>query len=238
LSLTLALKGKDGIVLAADSRITKGYTLDGPKTVDDSEKFVRLNSDCGTSTYGLSDIGNAGIAMLKDTISKSESIYDSIDKILDESMKIFSRVSSKWSQDHSGIMRRDRDVGFIIAGFERKYKEFKIFNLQSPDFEPVGVKTGCLLAGQWHVAKFYVKRLFAENLPVDILKKLAVLLLNETMAVEKTVGGNINLASLTEKDGFTWISEDDVRSIIEKNSKFVIRFQEYFYSSLLNAAGE
>lgn len=106
MSLTIVLKSTDGLVLAADSRMTEGYTLESPKTRDDSTKFMRLNDDVGVLTYGLSDIGYAGITSLKEKISKDSNYYLSLSPILDKGKLIFNKASSDWSKKKSGDKAR------------------------------------------------------------------------------------------------------------------------------------
>ena len=235
MSLTIALKGTDGLVLAADSRVTKGYTLDGPKTRDNSKKFIRLNDDCGVLTYGISDVGNSGITVLQQAILKYNNNHSSMSPILEKGIMVFKSVSSEWTRKNPEVKRRDKDVGFIIAGINRIEKGFEIYNFQSPEFIPKRVGSGSLLAGQWHIAKFFVNRLYTENMRVDKLTELAALLLNETMAVEKTVGGAIRLATITNTKGFQWVLEAEVKSIIKKNELFRKFFKKHFHSSLMSA---
>ncbi len=238
MSLTIALKAVDGLVLAADSRVTEGYSLAGPKTRDDSVKFLQLNDDWGALTYGFSEIGHAGITSLKDEVLKRDGNSIVLNEMLDQAPHLFKRTSSDWAKSNPEIMRRDKDVGFIIAGYERQKKEFMIFNLQSPEFAPNQHQSGCLLAGQWHVAKFFVQKLYAGDISVEMLKGLGYFLLDATMSVEKTVGGAINLATVTESRGFQWVMEDEIRSIAEKNARFSKQFEEEFNSSLLSVVND
>ena len=233
MSLTIALMGTDGLILAADSRTTEGYTLAGPKIRDDSVKFIQLNESWGVLTYGLSDIGQAGITVLrKKTLKGPDNL--SLASVLEESTQIFSRVSFDWSRSNPEIMRRDKDVGFMIGGYDKKEKGFKVFNFQSPDFLSNKLKGRCLLGGQWHIAKFLVKKFFAEDARTDTLKALAVFLLDATMTVEKTVGGAIRLAIVTESKGFEWVQEDEIRQLLESNRAFRRFLQEHFYASLMS----
>ena len=238
MSLTIALTGAEGLVMAADSRITKGYSLAGPKTKDDSQKFLQLNDHCGAMTYGLSDIGNAGVAVLKEEISNKPEEYTSISVLLERGKEIFSAISQNWKQENPNIKRADKDVGFILAGYEIEHSEFRIYSLQSPDFLPRKIESGCLLAGQWHIAKFLMNRLYTKNLSLVRLKELAALLLHETMTAEQTVGGAINLAVITQSGGFQWISPDELASIIKKNNMFLEFFRQKFYSALIGAADQ
>ncbi len=232
MSLTVALKGIDGLVLAADSRATKGYTLNGPNTRDDSNKFIRLNDYCGALTYGLSNIGNAGITALRRAVAKDYNHSMSMDLILDKGVQIFKSVSSDWTKRNPEIKRMDKDVGFFLAGYERAEKDFRIFNFQSPEFSPIRLGSGSLLAGQWHIAKFLIDKLYTDDMQIRRLKNLAVLLLSETMTVEKTVGGQIHLAAITKSKGFQWVSEEEIKSIIYKNELFRNLFKQHLYLAL------
>ena len=233
MSLTIALMGTDGLILAADSRTTEGYTLAGPRIRDDSVKFIQLNENWGVLTYGLSDIGQAGITALRgETLKHPDNL--SLASVLEKSTQIFSRVSSDWSRSNSEIGRRDKDVGFVIGGYDRKERGFRVFNFQSPDFFAKKLNGRCLLGGQWHIAKFLVRKFFTEDAKTDTLKALAVFLLDATMTVEKTVGGAIRLATVTESKGFQWLQEEEIRRILESNRAFLKFFQEHFYASLLS----
>jgi len=237
LSLTIALVGTDGLILAADSRTTEGYTLAGPKIRDDSVKFIQLNESWGVLTYGLSDIGQAGITTLREKVSKGPGPL-SLASVLEESTQIFNRVSNDWSKNNPEIMRRDKDVGFMIGGYDKKEKGFRVFNFQSPDFLSNRLNGRCLLGGQWHIAKFLVKKFFTEEARTDTLKALAVFLLDATMTVEKTVGGAIRLAIVTESKGFEWVQEEEMKRLLESNQTFRRYLQEHFYASLMSVVNE
>lgn len=233
MSLTIALKAFDGLVLAADSRMTEGYTLSGPKTRDDSVKFIQLKDNLGLLTYGLSDIGYAGITSLGEEISKDFNQRIQPESILDRSTWIFKKADSEWGRNNPQVSRRDNDVGFILGGYDGERGEFVIFNFQSPDFLPKKIKSGCLLAGQWHVAKYFVEKLYKSEMSIELLSNLSVFLLDATTTVEKTVGGTISLATIT-KSGFKWATIDEIDSIKERNSLFLEFFRERFYSALLS----
>ena len=49
MTLAMALRAYDGLVLATDSRATGGPQ----QSVDTSEKFLQVNRDVGVMTYGL-----------------------------------------------------------------------------------------------------------------------------------------------------------------------------------------
>lgn len=234
MSLTIALKAVDGLALAADSRVTEGYTLQGPKIRDDSVKFIQMGENFGILTYGLSDIGNAAIVSLKEEIESNSKGDTSLSFILERGTNVFDAKSTDWARTNPGIKRRDKDTGFIIGGYDREDKDFKIFNFQSPDFSPKMVESGCLLAGQWHIAKFFTGRLYTgKGMPIEKVRDLAVFLLNATMTAEKTVGGSIRLATVTAAKGFQWASEAEINLAVKRSEVFSKFFQEQLYLSLV-----
>ena len=235
MSLIIALKGFECLLLASDTRMTEGYTLEGPKTRDDSQKFLSLGEHLAVLTYGLTEVGYTGITSLKDEVSKNAVQKITFPSVIEIGERTFKRVSSEWSSANQEIPRRDRDVGFVIAGYDMEKDWLRIFNFQSPDFLPKEAGSGVLLAGQWHVAKFFIRKLYKGDMSLEKLKHLSVFLLDSTMTVYKTVGGNIKLATVTKPCGFKWVTEEEVASIRLKNTTFSSFFQERFYSSLMSA---
>lgn len=236
MSLTIALKVDEGIALAADSRVTEGFTLEGPRTKDNSVKFIRLNDAWGIQTYGNSEIGFSGITALERTVSEAAPEEFAQKRLREEAGRIFCDASREWSGRHPEIPRRDKDTGFVLSGYDRGGDGLTIINFQSPDFHPSIARQGILLGGQWLVAKYFVKRLFNGDIPLGKAKELAVLALRATMAVEKTVGGEIRLAVVTPADGFRWISETETLSLQAKTDRLEIEFLERFRATLTAVA--
>ena len=235
MSLIIALKGFECLLLSSDTRMTEGYTLEGPKTRDDSQKFLSLGEHLAVLTYGLTEVGYTGITSLRDEVSENAVQKITFPSVIEIGERTFKKVSSEWSIANQEIPRSDRDVGFVLAGYDTGKDCFRIFNFQSPDFLPKEAGSGVLLAGQWHVAKFFVRKLYKGDMSLEKLKHLSVFLLDSTMTVYKTVGGNIKLATVTKPCGFKWVTEEEVASIRLKNTTFSSFFQERFYSSLMSA---
>jgi 20S proteasome alpha/beta subunit len=235
-SLALALTAVDGLVLAADSRITEGYTLDGPRTRDDSLKFLQLNDDWGVLTYGNAEIGNEGILSLQKAVSQNGSRFKSLQNLLDASKEIFHKTSSEWGKLNTEIARRDKDVGFILGGLDRQTDSYLTYSLHSPEFEAKNHLSGCLLGGQWHIAKFFVSKFNWKSLTVEEMKMLVVLLLDITMSVDIQVGGPMRLATVTRQSAFQWIAEDEIETLRRKCGMFYELFWKHCRSALTELA--
>jgi predicted proteasome-type protease len=212
-SLALALTAVDGLVLAADSRITDGYTLDGPRTRDDSVKFVQLNDSWGVLTYGNAEIGNQGILSLQKEISRDGPRFESLPNLLEAGKEVFNKTSLDWGKLNSAIARREKDVGFMLGGWDRQTDSFQTFSLQSPVFDAKSARSGCLLGGQWHMSKFFISKFNWKSLNVEQMKTLVVLLFDATMAVDIQVGGPIRLATVTRDAAFQWTADDEVETL-------------------------
>ncbi len=238
MSLTVVLQAGDGLVMAADSRVTEGYTLDGPRTQDNSVKFLQLSDLWGIQTYGISDIGHSGITALKKEVSSNDQMYWNLPSLLEEAVRVFQRASSDWSRGHPESHRREKDVGFVLAGYDREGRELKIFNFQSPDFQPEIVRNGFLLAGQWHISKYFVRRFYGRDIPMERMKELAVFLLSATMTVEKTVGGAIHLAVVSTTAGFRWAMEDEIAAYLKMSERLEMGFREQLHASLMSVVDE
>jgi predicted proteasome-type protease len=235
-SLTLALSSADGLVLAADSRLTEGYTPAGPRIRDDSIKALQLDPYWGVLTYGIAEIGYTGIVALKEALSANGHCVLSVPKLLAQAQAVFSRTNQNWEKQD--VNRRDRDVGFIMGGYDRESDTFRIFSLQSPVFAPTSPASGCLLAGQWHIAKNLLSRLYSKELSLERLEILAVNLLSATIASDPQVGGEIRLATVTRQEAFRWIPDDEIRTLCHGYELFKEQFGERCRLILRSAADE
>jgi hypothetical protein len=235
----MLLKAPDGIVMAADSRVTVGYTLRGPDTKDDSIKFIQLNCDLGVMTYGIFDIGTAGLKALKSEIRTEEETNSdnskdfSMAEIIDKGKGIFTKAGNDWMRENPNITRREGDVGFIIGGLDRQKMSFKAYNFVSPEFIPQEITGNFFLAGQWHIARFLLTKLDGKKtITIDTLKNLTAVSMIATTAVDDTVGGPLRLATITKPKGFQWVSDEEMEGILDFNRSFHKFFQELLQSSL------
>lgn len=232
----MLLRAPDGVVMAADSRVTEGYTLKGPVTRDDSVKFIQLNKCIGVMTHGLYDIGSRGIMELKESTRHAEAALSSTKDVAGAGRNIFLRINNDWNGENPENARRDRDVGFIIGGLDRETMSFNVFCLESPDFKPRPVNGKMFFAGQWRIARFLLTRFRSNNATIDTLKKLAAVSLYATSAVDHTVGGPVRLATITGSDGFRWLTEEEMKELTRFNDIFGKHFRELLLSSFEAAA--
>jgi len=234
MTLAVALRGVNGLVLATDSRVTaRGGTADV------STKFLQVNRDVGAMTYGLAAPGYRSITALAAEVGdKSLAHYSKIHELAKE---VIERECNGWWQGaaEQGIPP-GRTVGIILAGFDGfETRQFQIRNYEVR-FEPSQEVTlsekgiaGDLLAAQWHVSRYLLNKLFLPSMTVSRLVDLAVMLFVETMTVEDSVGGQIVMATVTKAEGFQRVHEREVDAILERTQHHSARFSALLYREFI-----
>lgn len=236
MSLVAVLGAPDGLVMAADSRMTKGYDLEGPKTRDDSEKFVQVAGGHGLLTYGLMEAGHLGIKTVQKEYPADLPGDFTIGRLLEFAADSFKNASESWGAGNPEVLRNENDLGFILAGYDKDRESPGIFHFMSPRFIPEEIKGNFILAGQWLVAKYCMMRLYRTGMSMDDLKDLAVFMFDATMSVDSTVGGTINMATLDKGAGYRRVTAAEISSIRENNEGAGLLFRELFHSALVAAA--
>lgn len=225
MTLAMALRAYDGLVLATDSRATGG-----PRQSDDtSEKFLQVNRDIGVMTYGLAVPGYTGISRLVETIKSKREELTYFRPIAGAAGAIFRTEYVDWLDNEKQQGREipaDLKVGFILGGYDSATNQFKISHWESPDFQERPFPEGDLLAAQWHTARFLINKLFYPEISVEQLSELAVFLLVETSISEPTVGGPLQLATITLSQGFQRLHERDIDGILRRSQKRFCLFRK------------
>lgn len=212
----MALRAADGLVLAADSRVSGG----DPGSADVSQKFLQVNRDIGILTYGLAIPGERGMRRLIAEVNppyQRRMAYFS--DISDAARTVLKEEYDSWilnlpAEDRPNV--RHLRVGFILAGYDsHETNQFIILHLESPNFE-LQVRDD-ILAAQWHIAQYLSSLFYYREMTVDQLKQLIVLLLTETAAVEPTVGGPIQIATVSLSEGFKSLHDEEINRILKGN---------------------
>jgi predicted proteasome-type protease len=224
MSLAIALRGYTGLVLAADSRAT------GPAGIseDTSEKFLQINRDTGVLTFGLKDPGYSGITKLVEATKARR--FESFARITTEAQAIFRTEYQNWlavADLPPGQVMGPGAVAFVVGGYDAVHSnQFKITAYQSPDFAPNPMELPAFLAARWHIAQAVVDFFFYPEMTVDQLARLAVLALMETMTRDPTVGGPIQLATVTWGQGFRKVTEEEILRYIHANQATIVGFSK------------
>jgi len=218
-TLALAIRAADGLVLASDSRVTSPRG----ETRDTSEKFLQVSRDVGVMTYGIAAPGYAGITRLVNETKINQ--YSTFDQIIESASKVFKSEFEEWlnktqeiPEDVKPRVRQGSgSLGFVIAGYDDvKTKQFRIVSYEAPTFQIQEIVASPIFAAaQWHIAQYLVEVTYYPEISVKQLCNLAVFVFLETTTVETTVGGPIQLAIVTKSQGYQRLHDDDIQRIIE-----------------------
>lgn len=218
MTLAIALRCADGLVMASDSRVTGGPT----RSADISEKFLQLNRDVGIMTYGLAVPGYVGIRQLREEVRQNPATYPTMTAITNRAATLFPQIHQGFIQQNPGVA--GEIVGFIIAGFDgNDTSQFRIFSCDSRgNFNFEEVSGPSLMAAQWHLAESLYRLLAYPGMAVQEGLRVAVLLMVLTSSFESTVGGPIHLATATLDEGFTLLHEREVSSLIREVQPYLV----------------
>lgn len=216
MTLALALRAADGLVLATDSRVTGGPQ----RSADVSQKFLQVNRDLGVMTYGLAAPGYRGMNRLVNEANPPNQrrlAYFSEISALAEN--VFRQEYNDWLGALAPPERaavQPMAVGFILGGYDsNETSQFRVLHWGSPTFEME--ERPDVMAAQWHISGFLSKLFYYPEISVAQLKRFVALCLTETSSVEPTVGGPIQMATVTLSEGFKRIYEQEIHQLLLKN---------------------
>ncbi|HEB12496.1 MAG TPA: hypothetical protein ENI11_02340 [Actinobacteria bacterium] len=230
MTLVVALEGKDGLVLAADSRSTINDQGTLKAKNDGQTKIFRLSQYCAVGISGISEIA----AQLLDEMQKRITV-ESIDDVMQESRDLIRRRYNKWFKAFPLVEKRPV-VSFTIIGLNktnegRQKSEKKMYQLTSRlDWAPMLNTTGFVFAGSFQYAHYLCLRLYRREMEIKQLCDLAAYLITETASQDLEVGGPTNIVKIDDKTGFTQVPAKEVVKIIEKNCKHNEELQSLFFT--------
>jgi 20S proteasome alpha/beta subunit len=220
MTLALALRGCNGLVLGTDSRVTSvvPQAIGPPQTItsDTSEKFLQVNRDIGVLTYGLAEPGYSGISRLVEQAKRNR--YPRYQDIETAAQAVFLTEFNTWTQaQQQPAVAAAGVVGFILSGYDSVLKnQFRVTSFQSANgFQPQEIVQPTFLAAQFHIAQYLTTKLYRQEMTVAQLTQLAVFLMLETMSTEITVGGPIQLATVTVRNGFQRVTEEEIDKLLD-----------------------
>jgi len=224
MTLVACLLGKDGLVLAADSRGTIGDPR-GLTAINDSQrKLFQLTKFTGIVTYGQAELAAQMIEEIRKQVEDQEL---GILPILDKSRDVLRERYHDWFKN---IPLESRQVlGFILGGLDSEGKP-RAYYLSSPiDFAPQLVTTGVALGGVPQYATYLAHRLYNPEMTRKHLLRLAVYLISETATQDPKVGGPIRAAEISGETGYKEVDETTLNDIKEKNEQQNERLREFFF---------
>lgn len=145
MSLGIAFKGPEGIVLAADSRVTLNTEMPSgankiilPSTFDNATKLLRFQNHnyVGCVTYGLGAIGqreprtaHSFLPEFESELNQSGEARYSIIEFADKLGKFFSK---QWIENNMPSEASENNMIFLVAGFDKDTPYGKVYQINIP----------------------------------------------------------------------------------------------------------
>jgi 20S proteasome alpha/beta subunit len=226
LTLIVCLKGKNGMVLASDSRGTFGDPRGVTAQNDNQKKSYGLSKYVGVLMAGSGELG----AMIMNEIAtdvKNRNL-EGVTPIMNAAREILKRRYDEWFARFSlqAIPNVPTPVRptlvVIIGGYDLdntgKPVTQKIYSLNCHlDFAPMLHDYGFALEGVAQYALYLLNRLYAGE-SVKNLLPLAAYVITETASQDGKVGGPVQMMQITPEEGGKILSSEEINSIITSNS--------------------
>lgn len=278
MSLGIAFKGSEGVVLAADSRVTlmtkvptavAGQVVVIPATFDNATKLLKVKGQdyVGAVTYGLGALGQTEPRTAHSFLTEFEaqlgaSHPDRI-SVEDFARELSNFFMNKWREAGMPATVSDPEqMVFLVGGYDEGAVYGRLFEVYVPNKpepkEQLATSFGALFGGQ----REFVDRLlngydgrlpeFAKSelglsgadeaklkaklnqlaipipyqfLPLQDCVDLSVFLIRTTINLQtwqigvRGVGGAIDVASITQTDGFKPLQQKAIRVTSQKREK-------------------
>lgn len=241
MTLLVALKGTDGIALAADSRGTFGDPRGVTAQNDSQQKAHILSQHAAVLVAGSGELGQHVITQTLDQIRNGN-----IDGVTDAMTALRDTVRTRFSEwfptlppvsgpaQQAGQAAGRPEAIFVVAGYDRNpssgaFDQPKIYQLLGGlDFPPMLHQYGFAVAGVAQYALYLLNRLYEPNRSVQELVPLAAYTITETASQDGKVGGPVRVITVTPK-GCLALTEAEVAGIVAQNERRAENLRDSFY---------
>lgn len=239
MTLLATLKGKDGFVLAADSRGTFGDPRGVTAQNDNMKKAHILTSHVATLAAGSGELGSLVIDLTKRRLIDEK--ITGVTAVLEALRKTACENYQKWFpsippvQSPALVMAGQApsrpDLQLTVAGYETDGTP-RLFTLVSQlGFPPMLHDYGYALQGVTQYALYLLNRLYEPDRTVEELASLAVYVITETASQDGKVGGPVNVITIVPgSSGCQLMTPEQVKKIEETNKLRANSLRESFYN--------
>lgn len=238
MTLLVALKGKDGLVLAADSRGTFGDPRGVTAQNDAQQKAHVLSAHVAVLTAGSGEIGALIIDLVRDKVAKQK--IDGATAVMNLLRDTVREQYNNWFPSvpaiqplqliQSGQVAVRPDMAFIVGGYELDGTP-RLFGMGSLlDFSPMLHDYGFAVQGVAQYALYLLNRLYESDRTVQELTSLAIYVITETASQDGKVGGPVNVIKIDPgAGGCQTLASDEVHKIQAENDSRSKALRDSFY---------
>lgn len=233
MSLILCLRGKDGMVLASDSRGTFGDPRGVTAQNDNQKKVYRLSKYVGCAVAGSGEIGARLVDELIETIRQRnvEGTNQVVGIVHEAVKKRYDEWFAKFNiQPVPGAQQPVRpDLVLILGGYDyeeqlsgkqpfpmtRRQRIYQMMALF--DFAPMLHDYGFALNGIAQYALYLLNRLYVPDSPIARLLPLAAYVITETASQDGKVGGPVQITTIKPAVGCMELANSEIEKILDEN---------------------
>lgn len=241
MTLLVALKGKDGIALAADSRGTFGDPRGVTAQNDSQQKAHILAPHAAALAAGAGELGSLIVTHTLDQIKQQN--IDGVTGVTNVLRSVVRARYQEWfpslpavagPKQQMGQEAGRPDVVFLVGGYDQgasgQFDVPNIYQLPSGlDFPPMLHAYGFAVAGVAQYALYLLNRLYEPNRGVQELTALAVYTITETASQDGKVGGPVQVITITPAQGCAALDSSAVDEIISHNTTRASSLRDSFY---------
>jgi len=228
MSLALALEGRNGVALAADSRGTIGDPRGLTAINDQHQKLFRLSCHAGVCMFGASEVGTELIRIVQSVLNADRTSERYVDGAADQLRCIARQMYDDWFAKIPDVTARPA-TGFIVGGIREDGTPRIVLLPSQFDFAPTAAAAGFMAGGVPQYATYLVHRFYDRSKDVSDLANLAAYLIDETASQDPKVGGLVRLATVTASEGYKELSDKEVAAIRVTNQKQTAAIKALFY---------
>jgi 20S proteasome alpha/beta subunit len=186
-------------------------------------KLFKLNDYAGIVTYGQAELAAQMIVEVQKEVESTVRIPS----LTDVTRQVLRSRYQEWFKN---VAVDGRPVlGFILGGIDEQSLP-RAYYLSSPlDFAPQLVTTGVALGGVPQYATYLAHRLYNPEMTRQNLLALAIYLISETATQDPKVGGPIKAAEISAERGYSEVSPETIKAMIDRNEEQNRRLREFFF---------
>ncbi|MGE5529512.1 MAG: hypothetical protein ACM3X6_10280 [Patescibacteria group bacterium] len=232
MSLVLALVGRNGMVLAGDSRNVVSSNIGFTAVYDSVKKIDRL-----TKYVGIGYVGAHALAMQLVCLIKEQLRLNPRSVHIDDVMGISRRVlRDQYAECFPGQPGDEcPQTIFTLAGYTEDGTA-KVYMLASlNNFMPEYFAEGQAASGIAVHAFSLLGRFYTPGTDYRKLTRLAAFVIKDTEAQDQNVGGALHIATILPDEGYREIERSVIDECIEDNEKRIAALRSYFSGGIEDA---
>jgi 20S proteasome alpha/beta subunit len=224
MTLAVAIKASDGIIIAADSRGTIGDPR-GLTAVNDTQQKLFQFGTCAVAISGAAEM----TLSLLDALSSQRL---SNPKDIDEAVASFTHAANIYDSWLTAVKEEHRPfIAVLLAGYRSAAPTIPMIYLLTSNtrFAPQLSGAYPMMVGVPQYAIYLSHRYYDPGINMDSAAALAEYLITETASQDPKVGGPVRIAKVTAA-GYRPLTDSEVAALKKRNQRLNAKLKSFFRS--------